>query len=250
MLLSMLAAMAVAHPSTKQIIADSWKSTLVIGHRGAAAYKPENTIPSFQEAILNGASATECDIHLSSDGEMVVMHDKTLDRTTKLKGEVAKTSWETMQRAGIPRLQDLIKATKDKIVLVVEIKSGAGIERKLIDLLNAEKMLDQAIVFSFGEGVIAECERIDPSYFSVWLTSKPGEASDALARIREIGADGIGVSYKALTPELVREAHSRKVPIFAWTVPPGPEVDRLKALKVNFIITDHPRDVIAQLAGR
>jgi glycerophosphoryl diester phosphodiesterase len=249
-MLGAIAMMAPAKPSTKAIIAQSWKETLVVGHRGAAAYKPENTLPAFEEAISCKVSATECDIHLSQDGEMVVMHDKTLDRTTSLKGEVAKTPWPTMKEAGIPSLSDLTKVTKDRVVLVVEIKHGEGIEKKMLDHLNRENLLDQSIVFSFGEDHIRETERLDSRYFSVWLVGKalkPEDYAATLDRAKELGSDGVGFQYRNVTPELVKAVQDRKIPIFVWTVPPGPEVDRLKALKVNFIITDHPRDVRAQL---
>lgn len=242
--------MASVKPSTEAILARSWKETLVIGHRGAAAYKPENTLPAFEEGIASKAFAVECDIHLSKDGEMVVMHDKTLDRTTSLKGEVANTTWSEMKAAGIPNLSDLTKVTKDKTVLVVEIKHGEGIEKKMLDYLNQEKMLDQSIVFSFGEDHIANTEKLDSRYFSVWLVGKilkPEDYAATLDRAKELGANGVGFQFRNVTPELVKAAHDRKVPVFVWTVPPGPEVDRLKALKVNFIITDHPRDVYQQL---
>jgi glycerophosphoryl diester phosphodiesterase len=252
-MLGAIAMMAPAKPSTQSIVTQSWKQTLVIGHRGAAAYKPENTLPSFEEAIACQAVATECDIHLSLDGEMVVMHDKTLDRTTSIKGEVAKTPWADMKAAGIPNLQDLTKVTKDKIVLVVEIKHGEGIEKKMLDHLNGQNMLDQSIIFSFGEDHVQKTEQLDPRYFSVWLVGKalkPEDYKATLDRAKELGADGVGFQFRNVTPELVKAAHDRKVPVFVWTVPPGPEVDRLKGLKVNFIITDHPRDVLKQLTGQ
>lgn len=251
-MLGAIAMMAPVKPSTQSIVKQSWNQTLVIGHRGAAAYKPENTLPSFEEAISCQAVATECDIHLSQDGEMVVMHDKTLDRTTPLKGEVAKTDWKTMKDAGIPNLQDLTKVTKDRIVLVVEIKHGEGIEKKMLDHLNGQNLLDQSIIFSFGEDHVRKTEQQDPRYFSVWLVGKalkPEDYKATLDRAKELGADGVGFQYRNVTPELVKAAHERKVPVFVWTVPPGPEVDRLKALKVNFIITDHPRDVLKQLGA-
>ena len=126
MLAIALAALSTAapKPSTADIVQRSWDETLVVGHRGAAAYKPENTLPSFEEAISSGAVATECDVHLSQDRQMAVMHDKTLDRTTSLKGAVKDTPMAAMSAAGVPTLQELAKLTKDRIVLVVEIKRG------------------------------------------------------------------------------------------------------------------------------
>ena len=105
MILCMLGAvtmMAPAKPSTKAIIAQSWKETLVIGHRGAAAYKPENTLPAFEEGIASKAFAVECDIHLSQDGEMVVMHDKTLDRSSRSRGGSSQGPQSQLHHLGPP----------------------------------------------------------------------------------------------------------------------------------------------------
>ena len=238
-----------AKPATADIVRRSWDQTLVVGHRGAAAYKPENTLPAFEEAIASQAVATECDVHVSQDGELAVMHDATLDRTTSLKGAVKETAMSIMRAAGVPTLADLTKVTKDRIVLVVEIKEGEGVEQKVVDHLTAEKMVDQTICFSFGAERVARVKAANPDQYSVWLVAKPESPEQVFARLREIKGDAFGVQYKNATPELASAARERKIPMFVWTVPPGPEVDRLKALRVNFIITDHPRDVRAQLTG-
>jgi glycerophosphoryl diester phosphodiesterase len=250
MMIALIGLAAIMKPSTQAILAKSWTETRVIGHRGAAAYRPENTLPAFEEAIRCKADATECDVHTSKDGELVVMHDSTLDRTTRLRGAIKETAWAEMNKAGIPSLADLTRVTKDRIVLVVEIKEGVDIERKVVDHLNAQEMKDQSIIFSFGEDHIEKVEKLDPDYVSVWLVGKEmqiDEYKGVLDRAKSIGADGIGLPYKNVTPEIVKMARDRKVPVFVWTVPPGPEVDRLRSLKVNFIITNHPRDVRAQL---
>ncbi|MBN9501380.1 MAG: hypothetical protein BGO01_01020 [Armatimonadetes bacterium 55-13] len=253
MILSILGALAMTgatKPNTAEIVKRSWTETLVIGHRGAAAYQPENTLPAFEEAIKCGANAAECDIHTSKDGEMIVMHDATLDRTTTLKGAVKDTEWPTMKAAGIPSLADLTHTTKDRIVLVVEIKDGEDIEKKMVDHLHEQKMVDQTIVFSFGAEHIAKVEQLDSKFYSVWLVGKkltPEDYPGVFTEATRIGASGIGLDYHQVTPEIVKMAHEKKVPVFVWTVPPGEEVDRLKVLKVNFIITNHPRDVKQQL---
>ena len=251
MLAFALAALGAAapKPSTADIVARSWDQTLVVGHRGAAAYRPENTLPSFEEAIANGAVATECDVHLSQDRQMAIMHDKTLDRTTSLKGAVKDTPMATMSAAGVPTLQELTRLTKDRIVLVVEIKDGEGVEQMVVDHLKEQKMVDQTICFSFGSERIARVKAANPNQFGVWLVGDPSDPAKVFETLRTIKADALGVAYKNATPELAKMARDRKIPFFVWTVPPGPEVQRLKDLRVNFIITDHPKDVKAQLAG-
>ena len=237
-------------PSTKAILAESWHRTLVVGHRGAADYEKENTVPAFEAGIAAGADAVECDVHLSADEEIVVMHDTTLDRTTSLKGEIAKTPWETMRAAGVPSLADLTKVTKDRAVLVVEVKAGQGIEPKVVDHVRARGMVDQSIVFSFNDESVEKVESLAPEFTSVWLLSakEVAKGTEAVfANLARIHADGVGFDYKTVTPAFVAEAHRRRLPVFVWTVPPGPEVERLKAMKVNFIITNSPREVRALL---
>lgn len=240
---------AAAKPSTADIVARSWSQTLVVGHRGAAAYKPENTLPSFEEAISNGAVAAECDVHLSQDRQMAVMHDKTLDRTTSLKGPVKDLPMAAMSAAGVPTLQELTKLTKDRIVLVVEIKDGDGIEQMVVDHLKEQKMVEQTICFSFGSERIARVKAANPAQYGVWLVGDPSDKEKVFETLKTIKADALGVDYKNATPELAKMARDRKIPFFVWTVPPGPEVQRLKDLRVNFIITNHPKDVIAQLGS-
>jgi glycerophosphoryl diester phosphodiesterase len=242
-----ITALPVAGPKTADLVRRSWEQTLVVGHRGAAAYKPENTLPSFEAAIESKAVATECDVYLSSDRQIAIMHDATLDRTTTLKGRVDETPMATMKAAGVPTLDDLTNLTKDRIVLVVEIKGGDGIEPMVVDHLKRKNMVDQSICFSFGTERIARVKAANADQFGVWLVANPSDPAAVFDKLKEIRANAFGVSYKTLTPELAKMARERHVPLFVWTVPPGPEVDRLKAMRVNFIITDHPRDVREQL---
>lgn len=238
-------------PSVAKIVESSWSATQVVGHRGAASEAPENTLPSFRRAIDVGAVATECDVHVSRDGALVVMHDATLDRTTSLRGAVADTDAKTMRDAGVPFLEDLIGVTKGRIVLVVEIKAGKGVERKVVDLLRAQNTREASIVFSFKSEIVAEVERLDSGLFTTWLVAAaqtPETIEATLDKARTMGVDAVGVSYKNCPAEFVKAAQARRLPVFVWTVPPGPEVDRLKGLGVNFIITDHPREVRKQLA--
>lgn len=234
------------------VVQRSWQKTLVVGHRGAAAYAAENTLPSFQIAIESGAVATECDVHLSSDGVIMVMHDKTLDRTPPLSGPVAQTPASVMRAAGVPTLDELADFTKDRIVLVVEIKDGDGIERMVAGMLRGKGMVDQSIVFSFGGERVRRVKSWNPSQYAVWLygAAQPEENLPELLRnIRRHKADAVGFPYPNVTPKLAEALRAEGTPVFVWTVPPGAEVDRLKSLGVNFIITDHPTDVIRQLAG-
>ena len=243
--------LAMVKPDVKQAVSESWSRTLVVGHRGAAAYEPENTLRSFERAINDGAVATECDVHMSQDGEPVIMHDYTLDRTTKIKGQVKETPWAVMKEAGVPHLGDYTRTTKDRIISVIEIKGGEGVAKAVVDHVVREKMLDQTIVFSFNDKIVEEVKILKPDIFAVWLIGAkqtPDSFATTKSTIDRIKANAVGVGYTNCSAEFVSAVHGLKLPLFVWTVPPGPQVDRLKGLGVNCIITDHPSDVKAQLA--
>ncbi|HEY0867450.1 MAG TPA: glycerophosphodiester phosphodiesterase [Fimbriimonas sp.] len=221
---------------TLQEVSRCWTETLVIGHRGAAASSPENTLASFEAAIRCGAVGVECDVHVSRDGELIVIHDETLDRTTPLSGKVRETESARMKAAGVPTLADYLAVTRGRALSVIELKDGSRVAEKVLDRLSHERMLGEAVVFSFRDDLLK------PMLGNVFAVRLAG------TRPSLEGCDGIGVAYEAVDEALVREARERRLPVFAWTVPPGPEVDRLKRLGVNFIVTNHPCEVRDQLA--
>lgn len=245
-----LAAFVMAPALTaREAILRSWERPVLVAHRGGAAERPENTLDAYRHAITTGAELFETDIHLSRDGEMVVMHDGTLDRTTTLKGKVVERPWSEMAAAGIPRLADLYGVTRGKGVTIVEIKAGEGVEEKLVDYLRTEKLGEETIVFGFDRTRVAKVKTLDPKLVGVWLVAAKVEDPAALvADAKRSGFDGIGVSYKNLPDALPAAARAEKLPLFVWTVPPGPEIARLKRLRVNFVITDHPTAVRDELA--
>ncbi len=240
-------------PDARALIEKSWNRTHVVGHRGAAAYLPENTLDSFRKAIEVGASATECDVHMSKDGVAMVMHDETLDRTTDLTGAVKETPAKTMTDAGIPTLEDFIKVCKNKIVAVIEIKKGEGVVPEVVRLVRKHKTESQTIIFSFNHDFVTEAKKLAPEITAIWLVSKrqnPEEFPAFLAKVQEAKADGVGFQFLNTYPELATKLREEEIPLFCWTVPPGEQITRLADLKVNFIITDHPKDVLESLAAR
>lgn len=248
----MLASLVLLAMNTRTIIEESWDRTLVVGHRGAAAKALENTLPAFTEGIK--AKAVECDVHMSKDGVPIIMHDSTVDRTfPALKGKVADLTSQELVKAGIPTLEALIRHVKGKSVLIIEIKGGVGVEKAVVDMVAREKTGDQTIIFSFNAESVKEVKRLNPKLFSVWLSAGGFDRSrfpDMEKKLKEISADAIGFQYKNVTPELAAHLRYRRYPLFVWTVPPTPEVIRLRQLKVNFIISDSPGDVRTILDGR
>ena len=112
---------------------------LVFAHRGGAALKPENTFEAFDHGMALGADGLELDVHLSRDGEVVVHHDRTLDRTTRLTGPVAARTADELQRGGIARLADVL-TRYDGTRLIIELKvNSIELARAVVDAVRCRR---------------------------------------------------------------------------------------------------------------
>ncbi|MGH7411421.1 MAG: glycerophosphodiester phosphodiesterase family protein, partial [Candidatus Methylomirabilis sp.] len=154
--------------------------TLNIAHRGASALAPENTMAAFEKAIELGADVIELDLHLTRDGELVVIHDDTLDRTTDGRGPVHGRSLEEIRRldagrwfgqafAGerIPTLSEVLDRFAGKIPLALEVKAGSaffpGIEERLVSALRHHSAVEQTAVASFDHFALKRLKEIEPT---------------------------------------------------------------------------------------
>jgi glycerophosphoryl diester phosphodiesterase len=151
----------------------------LIGHRGAAAIAPENTLASFQKAIAIGVDRIETDVHMTSDGQIILMHDRTLNRTTSGKGEVRNHtlaeirqldagSWFAPEYAGerVPTLDEAIKLCKGKCLLMIEVKESSnytpGIEEAVAEVIRANAAQNDCVVISLQHSVIFNFHQLAP----------------------------------------------------------------------------------------
>ncbi|MBU1163058.1 MAG: glycerophosphodiester phosphodiesterase, partial [Proteobacteria bacterium] len=132
---------------------------MIMGHRGAAALEPENTLLSIRKAMEIGVDAVEIDVHLSKDKEIVVMHDSTLDRTTNGTGPVNNYTLSELKKydAGkgetIPTLQQVMELTDKKVSLVIELKEK-DTEKIVVEQIKKNKIEDNVYVISFWHRLV------------------------------------------------------------------------------------------------
>ncbi|MBX3096392.1 MAG: glycerophosphodiester phosphodiesterase [Fimbriimonadaceae bacterium] len=240
----------LAKPTASEIVLGSWERPMVIGHRGATGLAPENTLASFDAGIHAGAVAVDCDVHMSRDGVPFVIHDATVNRTTNGDGRVDEMSANDLSALGIPTLGQVLDHVRDRTNLVIEIKDGKGVAEAVVAEVKKRDARSRVIIFSFKSELIDEVERLDPSLYTVWLSNVAyGEASlPSLGQhLSRINADAVGFQHLNVHPALVDYLRAAGYPLFAWTVPPGNEVTRLKNLGVNFLITDFPDQIRKQV---
>ncbi len=202
----------------------------VVAHRGASTYAPENTYAAFDLALRMGAKHLELDVHLSADGELVVIHDAKLDRTTNGNGTVVEKtlgelllldagSWFSPEFTGerIPLLADFLRRYRDRAHLHVEIKGGGTVAVEQVGrMLRELEMIDQVSVTSFGMDRIKEMRKQFPEIVTGILVR---EVTDAVVETaRELGIAQICPKAEFVTSEIVRSLKEQGFVVRAWGV--------------------------------
>jgi glycerophosphoryl diester phosphodiesterase len=228
---------------------------LLGGHRGNPAHNPENTMRSFRSAINAGCDLIECDVHLSLDGRLMVIHDHSLERTTNGTGLVRDQSAAALRRldAGegehIPLLQEVIELAIGKVGLVIEIKQVPiqypGLEEKLVAMLRQLGAVSECAVVSFHHPSIRQLREMEPKLqLGILEGARP---IDPARMMREAGADVYSPHWGAIDPQLVKEIHSAGGAVGVWTVDDDTAVAWCKLCHPDSVFTNRPVEIGAAL---
>lgn len=244
---------------------------LIIGHRGAAAVAPENTLASFKRALRDGADGIEFDVRLARDGVPVVIHDATLRRTAARKGRVVDFSSEELSamdvgtwfnisrpslarveyaRATIPTLSTVFETLRGgDALLYVELKCGrkdrAELAAKVVGQIRAYGLKHQAVVESFDLTAISEIKRLDreictAALFDRKLSRPIPSARRLVGSAINCGAEEIALHHSLATRRNIQEAHERGLKSVVWTVDGPAWVERAIKKGLHAIITNNP----------
>lgn len=215
---------------------------LKIGHRGAKGYVLENTLLSFQKAIDLDVDGIELDVHLSADNQVMVIHDETIDRTTIAKGKVNDWPASDLQQLGIPTLTDVIELVNRKCLINIEIKDQKATPFVLSIIENSIEMngwndnLFQ--ISSFDWTILEAIAQQNPSIRLGVLTEK--SASEAFTFAKKINAFSLNPFFKLIDQETVALWQQNGFKVFPWTVNQVEDINFVKSLQVNGIISDFP----------
>ena len=220
----------------------------IIAHRGFSAKAPENTIEAFELAWKSGADACELDIHLTADGEVVVIHDKDTKRTYPGENKVIAQS-KLAELSGIPTLaQALATMPVDRGRFVIEIKTGAEIVPALVKLLEPLKpRAKQLAIISFQKDACAAAKKALP-WIPVFQLSgsknkqkEPVDLSKLIAEAKANGLDGLdlGSDWK-WDAAMVSQIHAAGLKAIVYTINKPAEVARYAQLGLDGITTDDP----------
>jgi glycerophosphoryl diester phosphodiesterase len=236
---------------------------LILAHRGASASAPENTLAAFALAMEQGADGIELDVTRCATGEVVVIHDATVDRTTDGSGAVTALPLETLRAldAGawfgpswsgerIPLLDEVFELVGGRLRINIEIKregSGAGLEEQLAAQVRRHALQHDVIISSFSPRALRRIRHFAPELPRALLTALPAPLELTLAWATPlIEPRALHPHHGMVSATMIRKAHHRGLRVNVWTVNDPAAMRRMIALEVDGIITDRPGD-LAQL---
>lgn len=241
----------------------------IVAHRGASADAPENTLAAFNLAWAQGADGIEGDFYLTSDGQIVCIHDKDTERTAGKKLSVAEStleelrqleygSWKAEEFRGeqLPTLRQVLACVPDGKLMVIELKTGPEIVPKLKkDLAASQLEDDQILIISFQQDTIAACKEQLPGLRAHWLTSyKQDRATGAwhpsaeqiAETIRSCEADGLGTqgNREVVDADFIAQLRQRGLQEFhVWTIDSAEDARYYQQLGAIGITTNHPATI-------
>ncbi|WP_245806734.1 glycerophosphodiester phosphodiesterase [Arenibacter amylolyticus] len=224
---------------------------LVIGHRGAMGHETENTLASVQKALDLEVDMIEIDVFKIRSGEIVVFHDKTVERLTEGTGKIEDYNYEQLQELTltgghkIPTLQEVINLMDKKAHLNIELKGANTADRVnfIINYYVREKgwPLDKFLISSFKWEELRRMRTLNPQIGIAVLTDKdPLQAMDIAA---ELGALAINPYYKTLSLENVDKMQEAGFKVYPYTINEPADIKSMKQMGVDGIITNYPERI-------
>jgi len=237
---------------------------LKIGHRGAKAYAPENTISSFKKALELGVDMVECDIRLTKDNQPVVIHDAQLLRLAKKINRVSQLTLKEIKEMKIrgsetiPTLAEVLEVIDNQVGLKIELKVK-GAAPAVIEVLRQNKInLTNVIISSNHPSEIRAVEEFEPAIetaltfrsanvFNIWLILDflallflPLTKYYIFWVVRQAHADYLDINYRLLDKKKVDYFQRHGIKVCAWTVDSQKKIDYLKSLGIDGIVTNYP----------
>lgn len=215
---------------------------LKIGHRGASAYEPENTLTSFRRAIELGVDAIELDVRKTKDNELVVIHNADVNKTTNGNGPVNSFTLEEIKKfvtkkgEHIPTLEDVLDSVGKRVKILVELKEE-GTEEKVIELIQRKKLIDNVIIISFDEEVLRKVRELNDNVTLglIYVRHKNPIQSALLLK-----AEYLLPLYRFTHSVNVTKAHEAGLKVIVWTINTKEEAIEYKKKGVDGIATDRP----------
>lgn len=255
------------------------KHLLVIAHRGGAGIFPENTLYAFQQSWKLGVDVLETDVRETADGKLVLLHDKTVNRTTEGEGEVSQLTLEAVkklnagfrfskdngqtfpfreQKVPIPTLDEVFEALPDARFNIEIKQESPTVAKSLCNLIRERKMTEKVVIASFSQKNLdefrAECKEVATSASTPEITKflalqKSGLGESFSPQMSALQTSEKFGALQIVTKDFIESAHKLNLQVHVWTINKPEDMQRLIELGVDGIMTDYP-DKLLEVAGR
>ena len=246
------------------------RSWIRIAHRGASGSAPENTLSAFKKALEIGVDAVELDLHGTKDGEIVAIHDATLNRTTNLSGLVSKktlatikmadaggwfhpdfggeqiqvdaTTVRTVAREFVPTLAEALECISGDAIAVLEIKDPT-ISEAVVKKIRDMNALACVVIISFHTSVLQDVRALEPGIPTGWLIGNHNNSVSPVhlcQRLGELGCNLLNVYHELITAEFAYEVRRRGIALWCWTVDDLDRMREMEMLGVQGITSNYP----------
>ncbi|MDR0608757.1 MAG: hypothetical protein LBG58_01465 [Planctomycetaceae bacterium] len=246
---------------------------LTLAHRGLSGLAPENTLTAFKWAVAVGANSTECDVHRTADGILVLSHDRNTKRTTGHDADITKITFEEVRKldagfwkgkhfAGeqIPTLEEYLNVLKGTTCTpIIEIKQE-GTEKDIVELLAKMDMTEDVFIVSFSSKSLAEIKRLEPrlkfAHIFSWKVEGSAEsnaetfATKLIDEAGKVGTNIVSLEHRMISKKLVDILHEKGFYVWAWTINDIPRMNTLLDWKVDSITSDRADILIEVIKQR
>lgn len=247
---------------------------LVAAHRGGALLWPENSLIAYRNALALGVDYVETDVHLTADGDVVVLHDPTLERTTTGRGAVRDTPRAALAglriKAGdgsatdepvpaLAQLLDLLGPARTGLLLEIKVdirrQRYPGIEEKVLALVRERGLGARTLVMAFERDTVRRVRELDPTMRTVLLIGRGEVQRERVwpaASVRwavGLGATAVGFNHRLIDADVVAATREAGLALAAWTVNDEADIRRIIDLGADIVISDRP-DLALRVAGR
>lgn len=257
-------------PELPELYTDDGNGFIVIAHRGASAYAPENTMPAFEKAVEMEAEMVELDVLISKDGVPVVFHDAKLDKKSNGSGLVSDYtlselkkldagSWFSEEFTGtkIPTLDEVLEFAKYKISVNIEIKTEAvtnqyngGVVQKSVELVKKHGMERYVIFSSFDYRAVKQVKTHAPEISAALLYEERQSGGKSPVQLTaEYKTDAFNCSYRQLSKKWMKSLKKSGIPVFVYTVNEEKRMEKLIRQGVTGIFSDKP-DILKEIAQK
>lgn len=213
-----------------------------IAHRGASGIAPENTLAAFKEAIEIGVDAVELDLQGTADGQVVVIHDGSLDRTTDQSGQIKDTSLQTIKQAdagswfdpkfageSVPTLTEALVSIADNAIALLEIKD-VSLTESVVRIVQKMDMVEQSVIISFNSSAIQTVRSLEPRLPTGYIigSKKNIQPIQLCQQLGLLGSNLLNVDHSLVTEDFIYEIRRRGITLWCWTVD---DIDRMRELE-------------------